>query len=120
MDTPGVPATVLDAIEITTNFIGEPGHVHQTSIRVAPGDDRVIWLVTAYDDKTVVGVFAALPDEPPNVAQADVVARARQVYEQADPQTLQRAERADAIAAWGSPTTEARVADTGGELHPGE
>lgn len=97
METPGAPATVLDAIEITTNFIGEPGHVHQTSIRVAPHDDRVVWLVTAYDDQTVIGVFAALPDEPQNTAQYDVVTKARQVYEQADPQTLRRAERADSM-----------------------
>lgn len=91
--------TAMDAIVSTTNFIGEPGHLHETSIRLAPNDDRVIWLLTAYDDQTVVGAFAALPDETPNHTQLDVVVRARQMWEQADPQIIERAERANARAA---------------------
>lgn len=51
--------TALSQIVESTNYGDPPGHVCETSIRLADGDDRLIWLVLNYDDTVVLGAFAA-------------------------------------------------------------
>lgn len=91
--------TALDAITSSTNFGDPPGLVHETSIRVGPLDDRVIWLVTGYDESTVLGAFAALPDPEPGIVQQVVQDQARLVYAMTDLARIERAEASHAAVA---------------------
>lgn len=102
MENPGSTPTALDAVQSRINFVDPPGHVCETSIRLAPDDDRVIWLLTAYDKTTVIGTFAALPDEEEGTVQEAVQDQARAAYAMtalADPELIARAERINAAIA---------------------
>lgn len=101
------PHTLLDAIEVTANYPEVTGHVCETAIRVAPDDDRVIWLVTSYEDDIVIGCFAAPPDElgeprDDATAAADLhqrIAQARRVVAHAEPEIQHRVEEQHRVIA---------------------
>lgn len=94
------PRTVLDAVEVSANYAEVTGHVCETEIRVSPDDDRVIWLVTSYEDDIVIGCFAGPPDElgePRDEVTAGAdhhqrIAQARMVVALAEPEIQRRVE----------------------------
>lgn len=77
--------TALSKVVESTNYGDPPGHVCQTSIRLADGDDRMIWLVLNYDDTVVLGAFAAPSASSPTADIWNITAQAHAVHALTDP-----------------------------------
>lgn len=91
--------TALSQVVSCTNYGDPPGHVCETGIQLADGDDRRIWLVMNYDDTVILGAFAAPSDSSPTADSWAIRAQAHAVHALADPALRALAEeRNDALA----------------------
>lgn len=78
-------ATALSQVVESTNYGDPPGHIYETSIRLADGDDRMIWLVLNYDDTVILGAFAAPSASNPAGDFWNITAQVHAVHALADP-----------------------------------
>lgn len=92
-------ATALSQVVESTNYGNPPGHICETSIRLADGDDRMIWLVLNYDDTVVLGAFAAPSASSPTADSWAITAQAHAVHALADPALRALAEERDGALA---------------------